>query len=57
MAGLGGLRKGRADSTNTARENESFRGFADYMQTEEFEKGIDLLIKLATKDRVAILCA
>lgn len=38
MAGLGGLRHPRKDSLNTAWKNMSFRGFADYMQTEDFKK-------------------
>ena len=38
MKGLGGLRHAHKDSINIAWENASFRGFADYMQTEEFAK-------------------
>jgi hypothetical protein len=37
--------------------NASFRGFADYMQTPEFEKGLQRLIKLAKKKKTAIMCA
>src|ERR1700743_3935813 len=37
LKALGGLRRPRKDSPNTAWRNEGFRGFADYMQTEEFE--------------------
>ena len=40
MPELGGLRHARKDSTNTAWRNLSFRGFADYMETPEFEKGL-----------------
>jgi len=54
---LGGLRHARADSANTAWENPSFRGFADYMQTREFEKGLEELIALAADSRLAIMCA
>jgi len=57
MPGLGGLRHPKADSPNTAWRNDSFRGFADYMQTEEFEKSLEELIRLAGKDRVAVMCA
>ena len=54
---LGGLRHTRFDSINTAWHNASFRGFADYMQTEEFENGIKELIKIAQKKTVVIMCA
>lgn len=49
MAGLGGLRHARRDSINTAWRNASFRGFADYMQTPEFQEALDQLIELAKK--------
>lgn len=55
---LGGLRHPKPDSRNKGWRNESFRGFADYMQTPEFEEGINRLIKLAQEDGpVAIMCA
>lgn len=55
---LGGLRKPRRDSTNLGWKNSSFRGFADYMQTEEFEARIDELINLAeTEGPAVIMCA
>jgi uncharacterized protein (DUF488 family) len=54
---LGGLRHPRKDSPNTGWRNESFRGFADYMQTPEFEAGINELISLAQDHSVAIMCA
>lgn len=57
MAGLGGLRHARRDSINTAWRNASFRGFADYMQTPEFQEALDQLIELAKKRRTAIMCA
>ena len=57
MAGLGGLRHARPDSINTGWRNASFRGFADYMQTAEFEKALDQLIQVAQKRRTAIMCA
>jgi uncharacterized protein (DUF488 family) len=44
---LGGKRKSRADSRNTAWRNVSFRGYADYMETESFQKGIERLLHLA----------
>jgi hypothetical protein len=57
MAELGGLRHTRPDSINTAWRNASFRGFADYMQTPEFEKALNQLIHLSQKRRTAIMCA
>jgi len=57
MPGLGGLRHAKKDSINTAWENASFRGFADYMQTEDFERSLNTLIETAGKQSTAILCA
>ena len=54
---LGGLRHARRDSPNMGWRNASFRGFADYMQTSEFEAGLHRLIKLAGQKRSAIMCA
>jgi uncharacterized protein (DUF488 family) len=54
---LGGLRHARRDSPNMGWRNNSFRGFADYMQTSEFEAGLQRLIKLARQKRSAIMCA
>jgi len=49
------LRHARPDSINTAWRNASFRGFADYMQTPEFEKALNQLIHLSQKRRTAIM--
>jgi uncharacterized protein (DUF488 family) len=57
LAALGGLRKPRADSPNAGWRNASFRAYADYMQTPEFERGLLRLIELATERRTAIMCA
>jgi uncharacterized protein (DUF488 family) len=54
---LGGLRHPKTDSVNKGWRNESFRGFADYMQTPDFGAGINELVKLAQSTRVAIMCA
>ena len=55
---LGGRRKARDDSRNTAWRNESFRGYADYMETTEFRSGIDRLINLSDEaGPTAIMCA
>jgi uncharacterized protein (DUF488 family) len=57
MQGLGGLRHPRRDSPNTGWRNDSFRGFADYMQTPEFEANLEKLLDLAGRCRAAIMCA
>jgi uncharacterized protein (DUF488 family) len=57
MPELGGHRKPRADSPNAAWQNDGFRGYADYMQTPEFEAGLDRLLALAAERRAAIMCA
>ena len=57
LKGLGGLRHPRKDSLNVGWRNESFRGFADYMQTQDFEAGTNELIGLARDRTVAIMCA
>jgi uncharacterized protein (DUF488 family) len=54
---LGGLRHAHTDSINMAWKNSSFRGFADYMQTEDFNIGIQELIKIAHEKTVAIMCS
>jgi uncharacterized protein (DUF488 family) len=57
LPGLGGLRRARPDSRNMGWRNTSFRGYADYMQTPEFVDSLELLIELAKKERIAIMCA
>jgi uncharacterized protein (DUF488 family) len=57
MPGLGGLRHARRDSINVGWRNASFRGYADYMQTPEFEQSLEELIQLAEQEPVAIMCA
>ena len=57
LAGLGGLRHPKSDSVNQGWRNDSFRGFADYMQTPEFEQGMSALVELARNHAVAIMCA
>ncbi len=57
VPGLGGLRHPRKDSTNTGWRNDSFRGYADYMQTPEFDQALDELLALAAEHQVAIMCA
>jgi hypothetical protein len=57
LPGLGGLRHAQADSVNLGWRNASFRGFADYMQTPEFEQSLQELVQLATRERLALMCA
>lgn len=57
MKALGGLRKPRPDSINAGWKNESFRGYADYMQTPDFAAAIENLIELARTKQVAVMCA
>ena len=55
---LGGRRKAKPESKNTAWRNASFRGYADYMETEEFRKGVERLLDLAAgAGPTAIMCA
>jgi uncharacterized protein (DUF488 family) len=58
LSRLGGLRRGLGKaSANTAWRNLSFRGYADYMQTEEFTEGLTELLTLAATGTVAMMCA
>ncbi len=55
---LGGRRKAKRDSCNMAWRNASFRGYADYMETEQFQKGIERLLDVAAETgATAIMCA
>ena len=55
---LGGLRKSKdPDSPNRGWRNASFRGYADYMQTEAFEKALDSLLSENRGKRIALMCA
>lgn len=58
MKDLGGLRsKSKSESVNKGWRNASFRNYADYMQTDEFESGVDQLKELAGKAPTVIMCA
>lgn len=57
MAGLGGLRHTTKISVNKAWRKASFRGFADYMQTDEFKKSVRRLIARSKRKRLVIMCA
>jgi len=54
---LGGRRRVKPDSKNTAWQNASFRAYADYMETSEFRQGIKSLLELSHDHKVAIMCA
>jgi Protein of unknown function, DUF488 len=54
---LGGLRHPRHDSINTGWRNDGFRGYADYMQTAEFEEALRRLLELCEGKRCAAMCA
>jgi len=54
---LGGLRHPAKDSINTGWQNTSFRGYADYMATSEFQQGLQALEAIAEKQNTAIMCA
>lgn len=57
LKALGGLRHTTKESVNGGWRNKSFRGYADYMQTEEFKAGLDVLIDVAEREVTAIMCA
>jgi len=57
LPALGGLRRARRDSPNGAWRNASFRGYADHMQSAEFEEGLVELRSLTRDGPVAIMCA
>jgi len=57
MKALGGLRHPRRDSPNVGWRNESFRGYADYMQSPEFASAVELLLAAAAQASVAVMCA
>src|SRR6476661_9300129 len=50
--GLGGFRRTSADSPNAGWRNLSFRGYADYMQSADFDAELTSLLELAAHDRV-----
>ncbi len=54
---LGGLRHSKKGSINTGWKNLSFRGYADYMATDDFKKGLKNLEKIAKSGKSVIMCA
>ena len=57
MPQLGGLRKAKKDSLNLGWRNASFRGYADYMQTEAFRSALEMLMDGGRDTPTAIMCA
>jgi uncharacterized protein (DUF488 family) len=57
LPALGGRRRLRPDSQNTVWRSESFRGYADYMEAEQFRAGIERLLEIARRRRTAVMCA
>ena len=56
LKSLGGLRKPRKESTlNAAWQNSGFRGYADYMQTPQFEEALNQLITLI-REKTSVYC-
>jgi uncharacterized protein (DUF488 family) len=54
---LGGFRKARPDSPNAGWRNASFQGYADYMQTPEFDAAVEPILARATEEKQALMCA
>lgn len=57
LPGLGGLRRACRESINGGWHNESFRGYADYMQGADFVQHLHQAIVLIQKERCALMCA
>jgi len=57
LPGLGGLRHARADSPNSGWHNLSFRGYADYMQSAEFDENVQWVAEQAHIERCVLMCA
>src|SRR3984885_15075957 len=57
IVALGGRRRPRPDSPNTAWRNLQFRGYADYIASEEFEQGLHELLDVAGRLRTTMMCA
>jgi len=57
LPGLGGLRRPRPDSINLGWQNPGFRGYADYLQTRQFQENLGVLMEMAKSERLALMCA
>jgi len=54
---LGGRRRPRPDSPHVAWRVESFRGYADFMDTPDFARGLTAVLEAASRGRAALMCA
>jgi uncharacterized protein (DUF488 family) len=57
LASLGGRRRGKRDSHNSQWRNASFRAYADYMETREFNEALDDLISMCLLEPTVIMCS
>jgi uncharacterized protein (DUF488 family) len=57
MPEIGGLRHPKHESVNTAWKNSGFRGYADYMQTQEFTNSLLKIVALARENRLVLMCS
>ncbi len=57
LTALGGRRKAQPHSKNTAWQNESFRAYADHMESDDFKQGVSVLLEFARGGRTAVMCA
>ncbi len=57
LPALGGRRRPRRDSSNRAWRNPSFRGYADYMESTEFQEALAQLAAMARSGRTAVMCS
>ena len=57
MPDLGGRRTPRKDSPHSAWRNASFRGYADYMDSREYQAARARLAGIAGERRTAVMCA
>lgn len=57
LQALGGRRRASPDSPNTAWHNASFRGYADYMSSVEFQYGLVQLEEVASRARTTMMCS
>lgn len=57
LTDLGGRRKAKKDSKNTSWKNISFRGYADYMETEQFENAVKKMEQIAEKQTLVYMCS
>jgi uncharacterized protein (DUF488 family) len=54
---LGGFRRTRPDSQNVAWRHPAFRGYADYMETQQFHEALASLLGEVAKQQTAIMCS